>query len=129
MGPSQDLHRERPPFPTRAWKEALRDHGAYRVGELHADLLLPLARVRVDDAFDRPGRAPAMEAREHEVPCLGGGEREAYGLGITHSADEQDVRVLAEGVAEACREIPDVAADFGAGGRGPSSPSIRGCIR
>ena len=41
-----------------------------------------------------------------------GGEREAYRLGIAHLADEQDVRVLAEGVAETRREVAYVAADL-----------------
>ena len=49
-----------------------------------------------------------MQARQHQVPGLGGGERQADGLRIAHLADEQDVRILAQRVAQPGGEVTHV---------------------
>ena len=55
-----------------------------------------------------------MQRCEHEVAGLGGGEREADGLRIAHLSDEDDVGILPERIAQAGREVGDVASDLAA---------------
>ena len=86
--------------------------GLQGAGELDPDLVLLTAREHVDDAVDRLGGVLGVQGREHEVTGLGGGERRGDGLGVAHLTDEDNVRVLAQHVAERLGERLRVGTDF-----------------
>ena len=80
--------------------------------ELIPDLLLLVGRERPDDPVDGLTRVQGMERREDQVARLRGVERHRHRLGVAHLADENDVRVLAEGGAERGGEGRRVVADL-----------------
>src|SRR5262249_11536720 len=92
--------------------EVLRDDGAQGVGELYANLALALRRIGIDDPFDSRRRGAAVQAGEYQMPGLGGGERQTDGLGITHLADQEHIRILTQGITQAGGEIAHVGAHF-----------------
>ena len=49
----------------------------------------------------RLGGVDGVERREHEVAGLGRGQRGAHGLLVSHLADQDHVRVLAQHAAQA----------------------------
>ena len=98
-----------------AGHEGLGDDGDEGGGELGPDLLLLVGGEGVDDAVDGAGGAGGVEGGEDEVAGFGGGDGRLHGLEVAHFADEDDVRVLAEGAAEGLREGGDVDADFALG--------------
>ena len=57
-------------------------------------------------------RGAAVQAGEDQVPGLRRRQRQADGLGVAHLADQQDVGILAQGVAQAGGEIAHVRADL-----------------
>ena len=81
-------------------------------GELDANLILLLGREDVDDAVDRLRRALGVQRREDEVAGLGGGQGSADRLEISHLADEDHVRILAQRGAQAFGERGRVGADL-----------------
>src|SRR5262249_47652898 len=109
---AQELHRRDAALAVGARQEPLRDHGAQRVGELYTDLPLALGRIRVDDALDGRRTRAAVEARQDQVTRLGGGQRQADRLRVAHLADQQDVGVLSQSVAQAGGEVAHLASDL-----------------
>ena len=53
-----------------------------------------------------------MQGAKHQVPGLGGGHGQADGLQVAHLADQDDIRVLAEGGAQGLGEAQGVAVDL-----------------
>ena len=80
--------------------------------EHEADLLLLVGREEVDDAVDRLGRVDRVQRREDEVADLGRGQRRRDGLVVAHLADEDDVGVLADDVAQRVGVALGVDADL-----------------
>jgi hypothetical protein len=66
----------------------------------------------IDDAVDRLWSVCGMEGGEDEVASLGGGECDADGLEVTEFGDDDDVWILAQGLAEGTGETAGIAADF-----------------
>ncbi len=75
----------------RLGHDALEGHG-----QLGADLALLGRREHVDDAVDRLRRVLGVQRGEHEVAGLSRGDRGADRLQVTHLADQDHVRVLAQ---------------------------------
>jgi hypothetical protein len=80
--------------------------------ELHAHLLLLVAREDVDHAVDRLRRDLRVERGEHEVAGLRRGQRGRDRLEVAHLADEDDVGVLAQRGLQAEGEGLGVGADL-----------------
>ena len=81
-------------------------------GELDADLLLLVGGEGVDDAVDGAGRAGGVQRGEDQVAGFRGGDGGLDGLQVAHFADEDDVRVLAQGAAQALGKARHIDADF-----------------
>jgi hypothetical protein len=84
-----------------AAEERLRDDRLQRVREHRPDLVLLAVRVHIDDSLDRLRRVDGVQGREHQVTGFGGADRESGRLKVSHFADQDDVRILTEGVLEA----------------------------
>src|SRR3954451_11821627 len=80
--------------------------------QLRADLVLLLRRERVDDAVDGLRRVLGVKRREDQVAGLGRGQRGLHRLQVAHLADEDHVRVLAEGRLERLAEALRVGAQL-----------------
>ena len=79
------------------FQEGLGQNGLQGFRQLCADLCLLLRRERVDDAVDRLGRAGGVERSQHQVTGLLGGQGQTDRLQVAHLADEDHVRVFAQG--------------------------------
>ena len=83
-----------------------------RLGEHHANLLLPVGRELVDDAVDRARRRRRVQRAEDEVARLGRLDRDRHRLEVAQLADEDDVRILAQRGAQRLLERGRVHADL-----------------
>ena len=81
-------------------------------GELQANLLLLVRREHRDDAVDGLRRVEGVQRREHQVAGLGGVHRGFDRFHVAHFADQDDVRVLAQGAAQRVGERSRVDADL-----------------
>ena len=90
--------------------QPLGDHALQRAGEHRARLALLGLREEVDDPVHRLGRVHGVHGGEHEVAGLRGAERGPHGLLVTHLADEDHVRVLAQHAAQGALEGAGVLA-------------------
>ena len=72
--------------------------------KLGADLLLLVGGKDVDDAVDRPLGAGGVQRAEHQVAGFGRGDGRLDRLQVAHFADQNHVRVLAQGAAEGLGE-------------------------
>jgi hypothetical protein len=93
-------------------EQHLRDHGDQRLAQHGPHLRLLRRREDVDDAVDGLRRARGVQGAEDEVAGLRGGQGERGGLEVAQLADEDDVRVLAQGAPERGREGVRVRADL-----------------
>ena len=57
-----------------------------------------------DDAVDALGGVEGVQGREHQVAGLGGQQRRLDGLVVAHLADQDDVRILAQGGPQRARK-------------------------
>ena len=106
------LDRGQAPGPARARQKLLHHDRTERLGELDANMRLPLRGHGVDDPLDRRRGRPAMHRRQDEMTRLGRRQGQRDRLGIAHLAHQKDVGVLAERVAQAAGEVGDVAPDL-----------------
>jgi hypothetical protein len=68
-------------------------------------------REDVDDAVDRRASGTGVQRAEDQVPGLGRRQCDTDGLKVAHLADQNDVRVLAQGMLERLGEGHRVLAD------------------
>ena len=94
--PEQCLGDDRP--------EGLREH--------RPDQILLRRREYAEDAVDGLRGGAGVQRPEHEVAGLGGGQGEPDRLQVAHLADEDDVRVLAQGRTQRLVEAKGVAMDL-----------------
>ena len=106
------LGRRDTPVPARLRQQRLHDHRPQRGRDLHADLLLLILRVHVDQTVHRRARVLRVQGREHQVAGLHRRQRGADRLQVTQLADHDDVRVLTQRVLERLRETQRVRADL-----------------
>ncbi|MFM1944769.1 MAG: hypothetical protein RI897_3751 [Verrucomicrobiota bacterium] len=111
-GEDQDFHCGDAAFFVDAFEEVLSDDAFEGFGESGADFILLVGWEDVDDTVDGFGGALGMECAEDEVTGTGGGEGEFDGFEVTHFADEDDIRVFAEGAAEGGGEGAGMDSDF-----------------
>ena len=111
-GREHDLGDDGPAVAVHTGGERLGDDSLQSGRELRADLLLLVRRIDVDDTVDRLRRALGVQRGEHEVSRFRRGERGRRRLQVAQLADEDDVRVLAQGVLERRRERVRVLADL-----------------
>ena len=92
--------------------QLLGDHALKGGRQLDPDLLLLVGREHVDDPVDRLRRVLRVQRREDEVTGLGRRDRRPDRLEVSHLADEDHVRVLAEHVLEGLREAVRIRSDL-----------------
>ena len=80
--------------------------------ELRADLALLRRREDVDDPIDGLRRRLGVKSGEDQVACLGRGQGGGDRLQVAHLADQDHVRVLAQGGAQAEGEVGGIGADL-----------------
>ena len=73
---------------------------------------LPVAGKDVDDPVDGLGRRDGVQGGEHEMAGFGGFQGQFDGFQVAHFADENDVRVFAQGAAQGRCKGAGVAADL-----------------
>src|SRR5437764_14580231 len=88
--------------------EALGDDRLEAAGELLEQELVLAGGEHRDDALDRLGRGGRVNGGEDLVAGVGGAQGDAEGLGVAQLADEDDVGVLAQGLAECLIEAGGV---------------------
>ena len=110
--------RRHPAGTVHAGQQQLGDDRVDRGGQLGPDLLLLVGREGVHDAVHRTGGARGVQRGEHEVAGFRRGDRRFHRFQVAHFADENDVRVLAEGAPEGLAERGDIHADFALGDDG-----------
>ena len=71
-----------------------------------------LRREQVEDAVDRRRRAGGVDRAEHQVPGLGRVDGRLERLDVAQLADQDHVRVLADGVLEGLVPVAHVQADL-----------------
>ena len=81
-------------------------------GKLGTHGLLFALREGVDDTVDGLHAGVRMQSRKRKVTCFGDSQCRADGLEVTHFADEDHVRVLAQRHLERLGETVRVAAHF-----------------
>ena len=71
-----------------------------------------MGREDVNDAVNGLRGAGGVQRRQHEVASLGGGDGGGNGFKVAHLADEDDVRILAQDVAQRGGEGAGIGADL-----------------
>ena len=94
-----------PALPVGALQEALGHDGHEALGQLHADLGLGRGRIGIQDPVDGLFRVVGVERAEDQVAGLGRAQGRGDRLDVAHLADQDDVRVLAQGAAESLGEV------------------------
>src|SRR5664279_1428925 len=107
-----DLVRGDPAGTVLGLAQRLRDHADQRLRKHRPDHFLFRRREHVDDPVDRLGRARGMQRAEHQVAGFRGGQRQADRLEIAHFADQDRIRVLAQGRAQGVREAERMRTDL-----------------
>ena len=108
----QDLERRHAALLVGPLQQLLRDHAAQRGGEHRAHVRLLVRREHVDHAVDGWRRAVRVQRAHHENAHLGRGHRDAHRLEVAQLADQDDVRILAQGRVQRVREALAVHADL-----------------
>src|SRR5690348_9742652 len=107
-----DLVRRDAALPVLRLDQRLRDDRDERLRQHRAHHVLLGRGEHVDDPVDGLCRRARVQRAEHEVARLGRRHREADGLEVAHLADEDVIRVLAEGGAQCIRERKRVRAEL-----------------
>ena len=100
------------PLPSALRQQRLADDALEHQRELGANLRLLTRREDVDDAVDRLRRGVGVQRAERQVAGFGDLERGFHGFQVAHFADQDDVRILAEGGAQRVAEAVGVAVHF-----------------
>ena len=98
--------------PSRQMTQPLGDDRLEVAGELREEQLVLGRGEHGDDALDRLRGAGGVDGGEDLVPGVGGAERDAQRVHVAELADEDDVRVLAQRLAERLLEAGRVGADL-----------------
>ena len=95
-----------------AGDQALADDAFQRAGELGDDLRLLVGGEDIDDAVDGLRRVRRVQGGEHEVAGFRSGESDADGVEIAEFGNHDDVRILAQRLAQGAGEAAGVGADL-----------------
>ena len=93
-------------------EQRLRDDRADRFRQHRAHHVFLSRRKNVDDAVNGLGRGAGVQGAEHEVAGFRRRQRQANGLQIAHLADQDHVRILAQGRAQCVVERKRMRTDF-----------------
>jgi len=96
-------------------QQLLGDDGTEGFGEHGADLLLFVRGEGVDDPIDGLGGRVGVQRSKNEQAGLGRRQRHPDRLEISHLADEETVRIFANGRFDAFGEIRDIGSDLALG--------------
>ncbi len=106
------LDRRDAPLAVEPWDQAHGNDAAQDRGQLDAHLALLERREDRDDAVDRFRGIDRVQGGEHQVPGLGGRQGRLDGFVVAHLADQDHVRILAQGRFQGGLEALGVGADL-----------------
>jgi len=93
-------------------QQALADDGFEAARKLGNNLRLLVRGEDIDEAVDGLRRVGRVKGGEHEVAGFRGGEGDADGVEIAHFGNDDDVRILAQRLAQGARETFGIATDL-----------------
>ena len=111
-GRHEDFQRDDAARPVGLAQQRLTDDALEHEAQLRADLRLLVRREDIDDAVDGLRGGVGVQGREREVARLGDAQGRLDGLEVAHLADQDDVRILAQGGAQRQTEALRVAVHF-----------------
>src|SRR5690606_1942298 len=112
LGVDHDLEPRDHALAVGARDQPLRDHAAQHRGQAEARLHLLVGGEHRDDAVDGLGGVHRVQGGEDQMPGLRRCDGDLGGLDVAHLADQDDVRVLAQGGAQGAGERLGVEPDL-----------------
>ena len=112
IGADQNLGRGAAALAPGQRQKLLGDDAAQHGGQLAADLVLRTGGADINNAVNGLGCTDRVQRAEDQMAGLGGGDGGGDRLIIAHLADQNDIRVLAQGAAQRRGKAARIRADL-----------------
>ena len=99
-------------MPAGTWNQGLHDHRAQSGGHLHANLLLLIFRVHVDQTVHGRTGVLRVQGGEHQVAGFHGGQRGGNGFEVSKLAHFDNVGIFTKRAFKRFRETFGVGSHF-----------------